>query len=49
MTGISYNGVDKDGSVDWSGVANVNLIKLDSTITFQVYIHSLFCHIIILL
>ena len=41
VTGISYNGVDKDGRVDWNGVVNVKLIDLETSTTFQVYTHSL--------
>ena len=36
MSGISFKSVQKDGSVDWSAVRNVDLIKFESSITLQV-------------
>ncbi len=36
LTGISYNGVDKSGSVDWYGLSNIHLLKAETSITLQV-------------
>ena len=36
MTGISYDGVDQSGAVDWYGLANVHLIKHETGLTLQV-------------
>ena len=36
MTGISFKSVRKDGTVDWSAIRNVKLIKFELSITHQV-------------
>ena len=38
MTGISYNGMDKSGRPDWSGLTNIKLYDFETCITLQVYV-----------
>jgi len=40
ISGLSFNGVDKDGSVDWSGCANVKVGRLESAHKFDHYVES---------
>ena len=40
MTGISYNGMDSSGNVDWYGLANIHLIKHEMGLTLQVGVHG---------
>ena len=36
MTGISYDGFDESGGVNWYGLANVHLVKHETGLTLQV-------------
>ena len=36
MTGISYDGLDKSGGVNWYGLANVHLLNHETGLTLQV-------------
>lgn len=36
MTGISYDGIDSNGSVDWGGVCNAKIWKHNFGITISV-------------
>ena len=36
VTGISYEGVDESGGVNWYGLANVHLLNHETGLTLQV-------------
>ena len=36
ITGISYEGTDSSGKVNWAGLTNIHIIKYEQAIRFQV-------------
>ncbi|KAI6652572.1 Lysophospholipid acyltransferase 5 [Oopsacas minuta] len=40
VTGLSYKGKNKDGSIDWSGCAGIHVIELETAIYMQQIINS---------
>ena len=42
MTGISYDGLDESGGVNWYGLANVHLLKHETGLTLQVRVSMMF-------
>ena len=41
ITGISYEGTDTSGKVNWAGLTNIHILKHEQAIRFQVRIRVL--------
>ena len=45
ITGISYEGTDESGHVNWAGLTNILIIKHEQAITFRVRAGVVLCQI----